>query len=272
MVGGPGSLSGLTSAIANDIASKAMEGLQKADRDGSGSVTREEFRGGDEAFTLLDNDGNGVIDETDFQRMFAVDSESGTSPLQSLIEESMQRFVEGRDEDGDGLLSANEFGGDEREFQRIDRDEDGFLSASELASDFIEQRPELAVQVQLLDEIITRFFEDREESGGSSLRETAREQFEKFVTARDQDEDGGLSRDELGLNEQEFARLDTDDDGLVTAGELTQSFMDGIEQEDGLLTITFLEELMTRLNELTSQARENDTSVLPRGNSFDVTG
>ena len=273
MAGGFNSVSDLTSLVVRSLASKASGQLSKIDKDRNGTVTQEEFKGGAKAFTALDANQDGIIDATDFQHLFTPDTESGQSPLQKLLEKSMQHLVEDRDQDGDGALSAEEFGGSEEEFARIDRDGDGLLNASELASDFIDRHPELAVQVELLEGILNSLSTSGNETDdSSSMQKTASEMFEKFVTTRDRDDDGGLSREELGMEKDEFAKLDADKDGLVTADELTRSFMQEIQGETDYSIYDFLQALMTRLNDFQQTDKSTETPAYPTGGSVDVTG
>ena len=116
MVDGVGGPSQMARLIAQEYAQRAQKAVQKADRDGDGEVSREEFEGADRAFDLLDTDRDGKISATDFEQAFTPNlSDEGTV---SQLEDLLGGFIEARDQDGDGFLSLEEFGGDEEEFTR----------------------------------------------------------------------------------------------------------------------------------------------------------
>ncbi len=267
------SVSDMISSIVRSISSKTASQLQKADKNGDGVISREEFKGGDKAFAVLDRNSDGGIDTLDLEEIFGLQGNGTRSPLRSILEETMQRFVEGRDEDSDGLLSYEEFGGSEEDFKRIDKDGDGLLGAEEITNDFIERNPELAVQIERLTAILDSAFGNNEDtSAGNTLRNIAREQFEKFVKERDTDNDGGLSRTEVNLEDEAFQKLDRDGDGLITADELTDSFVDEVKTSGDVLTLDFLEALMQRLNDLAHKPDERIEPFNPFGNNVDVEG
>jgi Ca2+-binding EF-hand superfamily protein len=57
-------------------------------------------------------------------------------PLQFLYWR-VDAMFEGKDADGDGMLDADEFAGEEYNFERIDLNADGFLTKQEVVDDMI---------------------------------------------------------------------------------------------------------------------------------------
>ncbi len=272
MVNGINSSDGSASAMSRNIAARTYSSIKKYDADSSGGIGRNEFGGDDKAFAMLDANQDGQIDQTDFEGLFKVDASGAKNTLQTMLEDMMNQLVEGRDNDGDGLLSREEFGGDDETFQRVDQDGDGLVSAEELATDLIEQNPELALQSQLMQKIIDNAFAANDDgTEDKSVRNIAKKAFEDFVSSSDSDGDGALSRNELGKDEDLFNRLDIDGNGLVTADELTDSFFSENSFENDALSYDSLTKLMQSLRELTQNLSKPDTAP-QKGSSFDASG
>lgn len=226
-IGGPGQLAWL---IAQQHAHQAYKAVQKADRDGDDKVSRDEFKGDDKAFNVLDADGDGKITVADFQQMFTPNLTDEETVSQ--LEELLGGFIKAHDKDGDGFLSLEEFGGDEKEFKRLDRDEDGKLSARELAEDLAR---DLDVIMAHMYERLLNFDKDEDEPDNlGRIREGLRKQFEEFVKSRDEDGNGKLSADELGEARHLLESLDANDDGELDAEEMTNFFLDAFTGEAAL--------------------------------------
>ena len=77
----------------------------------------------------------------------------------------------------------------------------------------------------------------REKLAGTSSPETIEarliERTENFLRVRDANADGLLSRDESGLNKTLFTRLDADGDGLLSAEELRQPYLEALHKRAG---------------------------------------
>ncbi len=245
------------SLIGKSITSKMYSAMKKHDKDGSGGISKDEFKGSDKAFSLLDKNQDGQIDSADFESMSATESEDGKNPLQKLLEGIMGDFIKSQDQDGDNRLSAEEFGSDEKTFQRIDRDGDGYVTAQELADDLLQENPELALQTDIFKSVIETALKPQEEK--KEIRSIARETFEKTIESLDSDEDKALSKEEINVDEKTFNQWDHNGDGLITADELTESFMDEYQISDNLFAYDNLQMLVEFLSNITQSSQKEDS-------------
>jgi Ca2+-binding EF-hand superfamily protein len=113
------------------------------------------------------------------------------SPLAVLAQDSEPEvdrtpFIQHFDQDGDALISAHEFPGEDDQFNRLEINGDGYIDATETT-----RRP----------------------PGHSDPGET--------ITEFDADGDGQLSSAEFPGPAHHFDNLDTDNDGFLSAGELS---------------------------------------------------
>lgn len=139
----------------------------------------------------------------------AQDSESGAPPP-SIV----QRF----DQDGDGLVSADEFPGDEDQFRELDIDGDGYLDEAEAPGRPPRGGPRPT-------DIMAEFDED----GDGLLSATEFPGPEDHFTAMDADQDGYLSAEELQAGRPGpprggrggFDKDDVDQDGMVSQEEFS---------------------------------------------------
>lgn len=107
----------------------------------------------------------------------------------TMAETGATAFIERFDQDGDGFVSADEFAGDQNQFQHLDADGNGYLDAAEASRQPPHRRPEP-------QDILTDF---------------------------DADGDGHLSEDEFPGPDEHFDNLDTDGDGFLSQEELLAS-------------------------------------------------
>lgn len=108
------------------------------------------------------------------------------SPAIGWSRDAQSDFIQHFDQNGDSLVSPDEFPGDQNQFQRLDMDGDGYLNAAEAPRRPPHRRPDP-------QEILAQF---------------------------DADGDGQLSMDEFPGPDEHFARLDTDGDGYLSQEEL----------------------------------------------------
>ena len=148
----------------------------------------------------------------------------------------LQRF----DQDGDGLISAEEFPGDENQFNRLDINGDGYLEPDEVPPPPPRRGPDA-------QRIITEFDVDGDGQLSSAEFPGPADHFDKLDTdgdgflnstellagrpgpppgngfqRDDADQDGLVSRAEFSGPADLFARLDADGDGYISREEARQ--------------------------------------------------
>ena len=96
--------------------------IQRFDKDGDGSVSKEEFPGRPERFSRLDANGDGMIDSTEAPQG------------RRHHGKGKRNLIEKFDKNGDGVVSKDEFPGREECFADMDTNGDGSLDSSEAAN------------------------------------------------------------------------------------------------------------------------------------------
>ena len=127
------------------------------------------------------------------------------------------------DTDEDGQISSAEIENAVAALKTLDKDEDGKLTEFELRPDF--GRRGIGGRG-----VGGRGFDPDGRRGGRRGNDPGR-RAERFM-ARDQNEDGKLSEDELPERMRRvFGRADADKDGFVTKAELTKFFANSLDAE-----------------------------------------
>lgn len=88
------------------------------DRDGNGIITQNEWTGTVAAFNRLDLNHDGVL--------------SGNELRDRRADHRQNDRLRGLDRNGNGVISRDEFPGNDRAFLNLDRDRNGVLTANEL--------------------------------------------------------------------------------------------------------------------------------------------
>lgn len=122
---------GSASAFEQSPENPARGMIEHDDRDGDGKVSKDEFPGPDEHFTVIDLDGDGSISREEARHAPRPRGRSSRVP---------GKFQED-DADGDGVVSRAEFSGPADHFDRLDLDGDGTIQESEA-----RQGPPIRVQ------------------------------------------------------------------------------------------------------------------------------
>lgn len=101
---------------------KSTDLLKSWDSDGSGSLSKDEFKLSLDKFTESDTDGDGAI---------SVDELNNTYYARELAKISDYAFKE-QDKDGDSLISSDEFAFSAIDFASVDKNSDGSVDKDEL--------------------------------------------------------------------------------------------------------------------------------------------
>jgi Ca2+-binding EF-hand superfamily protein len=100
-----------------DGAAELRAVFTRADRNANGRLERDEWYGNEAAFDRIDADHDGAISRTEF--------------LGGPVGTSGRGTFAGRDRNGNGVITTNEWDGDPAEFRRRDADGDGVLTREE---------------------------------------------------------------------------------------------------------------------------------------------
>ncbi len=200
-------------AVAEDL--ERSEFFDEYDQDSDGCVTKDEFTGSSEMFKLLDKDGDGVIKPTDLglpadykpdpKRKRRPGGEAGARG--GDMDKRRQQFMKAlqkMDTDQDGRISKAEWKGKEQGFARMDRNKDGFLDAKDRAG--MDRGGRNKGQGQK-----GRSLTDEKKA---EIRTKAAEQFAKL----DGNADGKITADEVP-SPMMLELADADGDGNVTLKE-----------------------------------------------------
>jgi len=175
---------------------RAKQMFSKMDANGDGKLSRDEFRGPDQAFDKIDENNDGSLTMEELQK--------GRKGGQGRQGGKKGGLLERNDTDSDGKVSKAEMqAGFAKHFDRVDKNGDGFLTEDEMP-----KRGKSRGQ-------------DREGRGrgnqNSNFAKRAAKQFNRF----DKDGDGMLSQDEAPRHlKDRFTQLDANDDGFLSQDEI----------------------------------------------------
>lgn len=165
----------------------------------------------------------------------------------SATELTTQVF-ENSDSNEDGLLSIDELGLDEETFSSMDSDGDGSLSSSKIETSISSQLESMKNQTsspqQFGDFLTSLGLEVPPPPGMQGVQNIASDIF----SSKDSDEDGLLTLEELGIDEELFNTIDSDGDGRVNQEELAQTLQTMFEDlKNGDIEPSEFEEMMSAL-------------------------
>jgi len=157
-------------------------------------------------------------------------------------------WLKTKDQGGDNAFNIDEFSGDEAVFKDIDKNGDGKLDAAELNSAYYSQQlnqmtvdlinskdtdedqllnaDELGVSSEIFSNIDTNSdgTADVNELNTAYLMTQVNQMTVDLVNAKDTDGDQLLTADELGVSQDTFSTIDTNNDGTAGTDELNTAF------------------------------------------------
>lgn len=190
-------LSSLFAPVAPAAASEDPETVwqylcRKYDKDHNDQIAPGEYDRGQDAFTRLDRDRDGVLSTADFEREAANSGSPSPEELRHMMKSTgtavLIRYLSEDEQDG---LARGEL---ERRFEALDTDADGLLTREEFQAE-IDRR------------------------GVGPYRMMGRDRFDFLAGGADGDADAKLSKGELGAL---FDSQDADADGVLAGDEVPE--------------------------------------------------
>lgn len=167
--------------------------LERFDENNDGQISADEFKGPERVFTMLDQDGDGLITQaeaTRFRGLGRPDRDWGNRAA------GLEMMLRRCDEDGDGRVTRDEWPGRDEMFDRLDADGDGFITAEDVAAIRQQPRPQRMNPAQILLRVL-----DKNGDGQVSNSE-----WTDFFASADTDGDELLSYEELFTQLQKALR------------------------------------------------------------------
>jgi len=180
-----------------DPEARWQQALERFDADNDGQISAEEFQGPERAFTLLDQNADGIVTQEEGTRFGrGMGDRPGGGPGGPPDQgRNFERMLQNLDEDGDGSISREEWPGRDEMFDRLDADGDGFVTEEDLQQ-AQQQRRERPDPAQLFIRML-----DKNGDG-----QVSNDEWTGFFTVADENEDDLLSHAELIKQLQQMLR------------------------------------------------------------------
>jgi Ca2+-binding EF-hand superfamily protein len=172
-------------------------------------------------FTVMDRDGDGKLFEEEVlayvDQMAKLRARASASCLSLVIADQAKGLFELADTDGDGRLSVRELRNMVKLLDQLDQDGDGLLAPSEVPRHYRGTFEQGAVGSQRSDlrQFVTFSISGRRSTPPPQVRTRGPLWFRKM----DLNQDGDVSRKEWLGTDEEFRKIDTDGDGLISVEE-----------------------------------------------------
>jgi Ca2+-binding EF-hand superfamily protein len=207
---------------ANQVRTQIVNQFKNADRKGKGYLTQQDaeaspfFRN---SFKLMDLNGDGKLEEKEvlafLKQLEALQAKARASSVTLTVADNGRGFFDLIDTNGDGRLSVRELRNAVRLLDRFDSDGDGQLSRAELPRRYqLTLRPGPASGNGSQAGVV---FVVRGEASGPPTPEPKAGPL--WFRKMDRNHDGDVSRREFLGTEEEFRKIDTDGDGLISLEE-----------------------------------------------------
>jgi Ca2+-binding EF-hand superfamily protein len=188
--------------------------FEGADRDSKGYITRAQVAksGFSFAFALADRNGDGRLTRQELRDYLALGKGAAGARVELSLVSTGQGLFQAMDADGDGRLSVREMRSAWDRLAEFDRDGDGCISQNELPQRF---------RLVVADGPSVPSPGVRDLAGGMGAPAAADAPGRGPVWFRkmDRNGDGDVSRAEWLGSKEDFDRIDTDGDGLISAAE-----------------------------------------------------
>ncbi len=177
---------------------KAEALFKQLDENEDGRIVRYEYKGEEEEFYRLDDNGDGAVTLSEMLRGKAA-APRGGAPAKPRVEAALpDDLFKEWDQDEDGQLAPEEFKGSREIFDRLDKDADGYLSPKELRLSATPPKGTKAAAKQ---------------KGGAGPEAAG-------AQAEIKGAPGSVSREEFKGPQSLFDQIDTDKDGFMSPDEL----------------------------------------------------
>ncbi|MBU1040991.1 MAG: EF-hand domain-containing protein [Proteobacteria bacterium] len=240
--------SGLPEGTYSNLA--AAKYVKDNDKDKDKCLTIDEVTLSQEAFDKLDADKNGKIDLSEMKdglkgQDAAIQAyytnrkaSSKNDNTTSLLEDSAgsltdtyanlaaAKYIKENDKDGNSTLSSTEAGLSAKAFDKLDTDGNGVLSQKEIRAGLTDQESTVEAFYETngtsssISNTLASLLENTKLTPAASDSTYSAKAAVSFVTNKDADKDGSLSRTEAALSTTAFDKLDTDKDGTLELSEV----------------------------------------------------